>query len=214
MTRSSSIPDRVPLAAGAFAVNLVWEVSHRPLYQCPFSPRVLAAAAAVDAVVTVGVAELAGAVESRYETSFWPMFATGLAAGAIAIEVSALVRGRRFYAPAMPTVAGLGLTPLLQLPLAGILAASTHEIAPHSHRATWPVSSWRRRHPPSRRLRRTGPRGTGRAADAPGDLPGSFAVDNAGGNARSAACRGGTWTCPAWSAVRRPSAGPLDLTPK
>lgn len=124
MTPSPSTPDRVPLAAGAFALNLVWEVSHWPLYECPFSPRVLATAAAIDAVVTVGVAELARLVQNRYEQrAFWPVFASGLAGSAIAIEVSALLGGRRFYAPAMPTVAGLGLTPSIQLPLAGLVAA-------------------------------------------------------------------------------------------
>lgn len=123
MTPSSSRPDRVSLAAAAFWLNLVWEVSHWPLYRCPFSPRVLASAAAADAVVTVGIAEGARLVENRYGRSFWALFATGLTGGAITMEVSALARGRRFYAPTMPTVAGLGLTPSIQLPVAGLLAA-------------------------------------------------------------------------------------------
>jgi hypothetical protein len=117
-----SRPRRLPLAAAAFGVNLAWEVGHRPLYRCPFSSRVLAGAAAVDAAITVGMADAAALSGRRYALAFWPVFAIGLAGAAIAIEACALVRGRRFYGPSMPTVGGLGLIPLFQLPLAGGVA--------------------------------------------------------------------------------------------
>lgn len=127
---SRSSPGRLPLGAAAFALNLAWELAHSPLYECPFSARVLAGAAVVDAAVTVGVGELAALSQYRYNTSFWPVFATGLAVAATVIEVSALRRRRRFYAPSMPTVAGLGLTPSIQLPLAGTVAAKLAQDAP------------------------------------------------------------------------------------
>lgn len=47
----------------------------------------------------------------------------GLAGAALGIERNALARGRWAYRPAMPTVGGVGLVPLVQLPLLGLTAA-------------------------------------------------------------------------------------------
>ncbi len=41
--------------------------------------------------------------------------------GAVAVEREALAMGRWSYAEAMPTLGGIGLTPLVQLPLLGAL---------------------------------------------------------------------------------------------
>lgn len=115
---------RGQIAAAAFALNAAWELGQWPLYSCAWSPLVLAQAAGVDSVVTMGAAEAAEIVSRRHGRGFLPTLVTGLALTAWAIELQALRRGRRFYAPAMPTVGGVGLVPLLQLPLLGAVAVA------------------------------------------------------------------------------------------
>jgi hypothetical protein len=110
----------VPLAAAAFALNAAWEVAHWPLYECPWSPRALTGAAAVDATIILGAAEIAWrAPDGRTART---VFLGALGGAALILELGTLQRGRRFYAPAMPTVGGVGITPLAQLPLTGAVA--------------------------------------------------------------------------------------------
>lgn len=116
-------PTRTRLAATAFALNTVWEVAHWPLYECRRSAAVIARAAAVDAAITIGVTEDASVATPGSETGFWPALVTGLGGAALAIEVWALRGGNRLYARRMPRLAGVGVTPLAQLPLLGVAAA-------------------------------------------------------------------------------------------
>ena len=76
-------------------------------------------AALGDALLTVAVA-LPAAHAGRAAQA---VLAGGLAAGALGIERCALARGRWAYRPAMPMVGGVGLVPLVQLPLLGLTAA-------------------------------------------------------------------------------------------
>ncbi len=117
-------PIRMRLAATAFGLNAAWEVAHWPLYECEWSPSVISRAAAVDAAITVGVAEAASTVRLRSEAGFWFALVTGLGGAALAVELWALRRGRRRYAGKMPRLAGVGLTPLAQLPLLGVAAVT------------------------------------------------------------------------------------------
>lgn len=116
------VAERTRLAVAAFGLNAAWEVGHWPLYECAWSPLVIVQAAAVDAAITVGTAEAAARARGRPEAGFWPVLVTGLGGAALAIEVWALRRGRRMYARKMPRLAGVGLTPLAQLPLLGVVA--------------------------------------------------------------------------------------------
>lgn len=75
-----------------------------------------------DAAITAGIAEAASTVRLRSEAGFWFALVTGLGGAALAIELWALRRGRRRYAGKMPRLAGVGLTPLAQLPLLGVAA--------------------------------------------------------------------------------------------
>jgi hypothetical protein len=76
-------------------------------------------AALGDALLTVAVA-LPAAHAGRRSPA---VLAAGLAGAALGIERCALARGRWAYRPAMPTVGGVGLVPLVQLPLLGLTAA-------------------------------------------------------------------------------------------
>lgn len=118
---------RARLAATAFGLNAAWEVAHWPLYDCAWSPPVIVQAATVDAAITVGVAEGASVLTHKSDAGFWPALVTGLGGAALAIELWALRRERRLYAGNMPRLAGVGLTPLAQLPLLGVAAVKLVE---------------------------------------------------------------------------------------
>lgn len=126
-------PMRARLAATAFVLNAAWEVAHWPLYECAWTPSVIARAAAVDAAMTVGVAEVASLVRSKSEAGFWPAFVTALGSAALAIELWALGRGHRLYGRKMPRLGGVGLSPLAQLPVLGVAAVKLAG-SPHGRR--------------------------------------------------------------------------------
>lgn len=112
------------VAAAAFGLNAAWEVGHWRLYACPLRPIVLVGAACVDTAVTLGAAEAASVATRRAEHRFLPTLVTGLALAAWAIELQAIWRERRFYRSSMPTVGGVGIAPLVQLPLLGAVAVA------------------------------------------------------------------------------------------
>jgi hypothetical protein len=120
---------RVPLrAAGvtggvALVTNAAWELTQRPLYAVDPSVLRCLSAAVVDAAYTVGAVFGAALVAQRDPRAFLPVVAAALAVAAAGIESWALATDRWTYADAMPTVAGLGLSPLVQLPLLGALSA-------------------------------------------------------------------------------------------
>lgn len=91
-----------------------------PLNTCPPTPRTLLRASLGDALLTVAVAVPAARAGRRSPA----VLAAGLAGGALGIELNALARGRWAYRPTMPTVGGVGLVPLVQLPLLGLIAAA------------------------------------------------------------------------------------------
>lgn len=111
------------LACWALALNLVWEVAQSPLNTCPAAPRTWLCAAAGDAARIVVAARLAAAGGRRSAAARWTVLAGGLGGCALAMERHALSRRRWAYAPAMPTLGGVGLVPLVQLPLLGLTAA-------------------------------------------------------------------------------------------
>ncbi|MCP9491703.1 MAG: hypothetical protein MSC31_17790 [Solirubrobacteraceae bacterium MAG38_C4-C5] len=107
------------LACWALALNGAWEVAQLPLNTCPPTPRTVLRAALGDALLTVAVAVPAAWTGRRSPA----VLVAGLAGAALGIERNALARGRWAYRPAMPTARGVGLVPLVQLPLLGLTAA-------------------------------------------------------------------------------------------
>ena len=126
------------LALVAFTLHFAWEMAHAKWFatmsELPFwtATAWCARAALWDVLISAG-AYLAAALASR--NARWvrkpcPLpiavyLVLGLAV-TVAIERSALAAGRWRYAPDMPTIAGIGLSPLLQwivLPLLIIVVA-------------------------------------------------------------------------------------------
>jgi hypothetical protein len=134
MTRSSAAD---PQAAGfrvsvgaagvtggvALVTNAVWELTQRPLYEVDPSVLRCLSAAVVDAAYTVAAVVGGALVAQRNPRAFLPVVVAALAVAAAGIESWARDTDRWSYADAMPTVAGLGLSPLVQLPLLGALSA-------------------------------------------------------------------------------------------
>jgi hypothetical protein len=120
---------RVPLRAAAvtagvaLAANGAWELTQRPLYAVDPSVLRCLSAAVVDAAYTVGAVLGAALVARRRPRAFLPVVVAALAVAAAGIESWARNTDRWAYADAMPTVAGLGLSPLVQLPLLGAPSA-------------------------------------------------------------------------------------------
>lgn len=113
--------------AVAFVVNLIWENSHMPLYDISalnMEPwRICVRATFWDAVIITGVYLL---VDTKDRNKRYVLSVILCVAVAIFIEHRAFVEGRWTYMPWMPTVLGIGLSPLIQLPL---LAVVTYEIS-------------------------------------------------------------------------------------
>ncbi|HLC85244.1 MAG TPA: hypothetical protein VJH22_05620 [Candidatus Nanoarchaeia archaeon] len=112
----------VSLAGLAFATNLLWETLHYPLYVCTIPLVECSIVAAMIDVLLIGlvyliVAGINGTV--LWRPTYWNLIASSLLGLVIAIliEVRALGFGKWSYASAMPTVFGLGVSPLLQLTL-------------------------------------------------------------------------------------------------
>ena len=114
-------------SALAFAFNLAWEIAHVRLYTIWLeADRAIIARALLhctlgDVVIALGAFTLAGIVLRRFD---WPM-ARPLA-GCVIVIIGAMAFtvwsewnnvyriGGWAYAPAMPTIYGIGLSPLLQ----------------------------------------------------------------------------------------------------
>jgi hypothetical protein len=110
------------LLAAAFGLNMAWELVQAPLYGGRPPAEIFVRAAVADALL-IAVATVAGLLASRrWGPAFWPVLLVALAATAIFIEARALATDRWSYAETMPTVASLGLSPLVQLPLLGALS--------------------------------------------------------------------------------------------
>lgn len=107
----------------AFALNLAWEFAQAPLYAGRPSTWIYVRAAVIDAVL-IGLAAGAGVLSlRRWRHGFWPVLVLGLAASAAFIELRALWTDRWAYSELMPTLGPVGLSPLVQLPLLGAVAA-------------------------------------------------------------------------------------------
>ena len=116
----------IAILLSAYAMHFAWEMAHASLFapmdRLPFwqATAWCARAAAWDVAISVA-AYLAAALAARrvlwiHHPTRWPYaiyFAVGLAI-TIAIERWAIAEGRWQYREAMPTIAGIGLTPVLQ----------------------------------------------------------------------------------------------------
>lgn len=115
------------LAALAFVLNLGWEYAQSPLYGSHGSGHDLPTwiylrATTFDAVVIGVVTGVSLLVRTRWRAGFWVVMIVALTAIAVAVELQALLTGRWSYGPAMPTIGLVGLSPLVQLPLLGVIS--------------------------------------------------------------------------------------------
>lgn len=113
----------IAFAGIALVANVIWEVSQMPLYNVDFRFLRCVQAAFGDVLILVMAAALALLATRRRRRWFLPVLVMGLVTIAAAIEGVSLAAERWAYEDTMPTIAGIGLTPLVQLPLVGALAA-------------------------------------------------------------------------------------------
>ena len=123
----------------AFLLNLFWEVAHTPLYSEPlkegfewmgknFYMFVLLYASSIDALMIAVIFSFVSWKNKNWEWINKPSskdYLTIIVIGiiiAIIIEYRALSAGRWLYGNFMPTILGIGLTPLIQLFSTAILA--------------------------------------------------------------------------------------------
>jgi hypothetical protein len=110
----------------AYVLNLIWERTHVQLYDVHLPPldtwSLLIRATFWDAVIITGVYLLIDTKDRRLRYVLSAVICLGVA---IFIEQRAFAEGRWSYLPSMPLMFGMGLSPLVQLPL---LAIVTYEI--------------------------------------------------------------------------------------
>lgn len=107
----------------AYAANFVWERAHSRLYpDCNMHLARQLQATAGDTVMIVAVTAVTLPVGRRSSPGFWMASVAGWTAMAVAVERLALAAGRWSYTGGMPTVGRVGLSPLAQLPVTGLLA--------------------------------------------------------------------------------------------
>lgn len=111
----------VRLAVVGFGLNAVWEIAQHPLYLGGGGAAILLGAATADAAAILAAVAVARIVSRGRSALLLPLVAGLLGSLAAGIEVWALSEDRWAYASAMPTIAGIGLAPLLQLPLLGLV---------------------------------------------------------------------------------------------
>ncbi len=112
------------LAGIAFGLNLVWEFAQVPLYAGRPPWPVCAAAAVNDAVIILVAIAVLLRLRRRPDAAFWMGLAGVLAVVAFGIELRAMLTDRWSYSAAMPMVGPVGLSPLLQLPVLGVVTAA------------------------------------------------------------------------------------------
>lgn len=103
----------------AFVLNFVWEMAQMPLYATRMTIRTCLWAAGGDIALTLTALAFASVLARGRRLVFSATFALLLIAAAASVEGLALPAGRWSYAAGMPTVAGVGLVPLIQLLMAG-----------------------------------------------------------------------------------------------
>ncbi len=130
------------LALLGLGLNAVWEIAQHPLYLGGGGAAILLGAATADAAAILAAVAVARIVSRGRRALLLPLVAGLLGPLAAGIEVWALSEDRWAYASAMPTIAGIGLAPLLQLPLLGLVGVLL---------ATWRNRRGPRRTPSSRR---------------------------------------------------------------
>lgn len=112
--------------AVAFVLNFVWEKLHMRLYNIAAIPTepwlILMRATFWDATMITSVYLFIDTSSRAKRNILSALICLGMA---IFIEQRAMVEGRWEYLPTMPIVFGMGLSPLIQLPL---LAVVTYEI--------------------------------------------------------------------------------------
>lgn len=117
----------------AFMLNAVWEPIHAVLFYegfqtvvfWPFFGR-MAYATTIDALLITGIAALGLLADRTWFSTYTPknMVVTAVAALVIAavIEAKALWLGQWAYTAAMPVFLGLGVSPLIQLPITAVIS--------------------------------------------------------------------------------------------
>ncbi len=109
----------------AFLLNLIWEKLQMPLYAVNISAwdcwLLCIHASMWDAIIITGAYYL---IDTPSRTHRYALSSILLFCIAIFIEQRALTEGRWAYTHLMPTVFGIGISPLIQLPL---LAIATYE---------------------------------------------------------------------------------------
>jgi len=115
----------------AFILNAIWEILHYRLYfdlsGIPKYPHLLLATF-TDAAIIAGIFLLISMknkniswIKKPNKIDYLITIVLGILI-AIAIESRALIIGRWAYRPTMPTISGIGLSPLLQLAVTGTLS--------------------------------------------------------------------------------------------
>jgi hypothetical protein len=116
----------IGIFVGALILNAIWELVQMPLYVVDVSGWdcwILCLKASVwDAIIITGVYFL---IDTPNRTTRYTLSGLLLILVAIFIEHRALVEGKWAYGESMPTLWGIGLSPLIQLPL---LAIVTYEL--------------------------------------------------------------------------------------
>ncbi len=114
----------------AYAANTAWELAQRPLYGAGQDVTRCLVAAGWDAAYTIAALAMASAARQRWgRAAYWSTLILSLLLLATGIEFWALTTDRWSYSSAMPTLLGLGLSPLTQLPLLGAMVALVHGAA-------------------------------------------------------------------------------------
>lgn len=126
-----SLKHALKIWAAASLINLVWEVAHSPLYETAlampikqYSPMILEMSIKDGLWITLFYAistilfKNADILKNR--TQLWVFVAMALTFSFLDEKIS-LTMGRWEYAASMPTIVGIGLTPLLELAVTGVL---------------------------------------------------------------------------------------------
>ncbi len=112
----------IALLLAGTAINVAWEFGQAGLYDGRVVFLIYMEAAVKDGLIIAAAALFAVLIAGLWRRAFWPVFLLALLATAAFIELRALAQGRWSYAESMPTVFTMGLSPLVQLALTGMVA--------------------------------------------------------------------------------------------